>query len=93
MSAVEVTELVKTKQRMAYNEQSMRLLSKAAGCVNWETDVQAKTITWSESYKDLFGYSDSDLEVDSDTWVKNVHPDDYNTIRTSIETTIAKGQR
>ncbi|MER2998029.1 PAS domain-containing protein [Pontibacter populi] len=93
VSAVDVTELVKTKQRMAYNEYSLRLLSKAAGCATWECDVPRKTITWSESYKELFGYSDSDLEAESSTWDRNIHPDDYKTIRESIDATIAKGQR
>ncbi len=93
ISAVDVTELVKTKQQVAYKQYSMQLLSKATGTATWDHDVKANTLYWSKSYKDMFGYSDDDLEVSSHIWDEKVHPDDYDTVREGIDAAIAQKRK
>ncbi|MBC5774269.1 PAS domain-containing protein [Pontibacter sp. KCTC 32443] len=93
VSAVEVTELVQTKQRIAFNQQSMQLLSEAAGCATWEYDVKGKIITWSSGYKEMFGYTDADLTTDAATWDANIHPEDYQSIRASVNSAIANSKK
>ncbi len=44
----------------------------------WESDLTTKEVFFSKNFELLFGYSIDELQTtESNTWRKNIHPDDY----------------
>ena len=61
--------------------------------VIWECDETTGIITWSDNYKDLFGYSDKDLVATREEWAKRIHPDDLPEVEASMEATMKAGSK
>ncbi|MCC9137159.1 PAS domain-containing protein [Pontibacter silvestris] len=88
-----ITGKVKAEKEAEAVQQNLKLMSKAAGGIVWECDLIANKINWSESYKEVLGYSDSSLKAEAQVWDELVHPDDYPKVRDSIEAVIANKQK
>ncbi|MEJ8757822.1 PAS domain-containing protein [Pontibacter sp. H259] len=91
ISAIEVTELVATKQQVADNKHSLQLLAQATGSVTWEYNTKTQKLIWGDAYTKVFGYPNR--EIDAATWKDYIHPEDYPAIRASIDATIAEGKK
>lgn len=54
----------------------------------WDWDLRTDEIWWNEGMETLFGYSRTDLERDSRSWINRIHPDDRERIVNSIHCVI-----
>ncbi|QCR23738.1 PAS domain-containing protein [Pontibacter sp. SGAir0037] len=86
--ARDITEQYLMEQQAKSAQESLQRMAKVAGGAVWEYDVPRNKLIWSESYKDLFGYKDSSLEVDPTTWDELVHPNDLPLIRHNIDVAV-----
>lgn len=64
----------------AWLEQSQRL----ANIGNWERDLASGKILWSDQVYRIFGFKPGSLEIDFQTFIERVHPDDRERIRDRI---------
>lgn len=88
-----ITQQVMAEREIASTHDNLHLMSKVAGAVMWECDVQADRLVWSESLKEFFGYTDKDLVNTLDSWNYMIHPDDRTHTRHSLDYAMAKGQK
>ncbi len=84
----DVTEQHLAEQEVKSAQENLGRMSRAAGGIVWEYDVPRKKLTWSESYRDIFGYTDQHLEVEPSQWDDHVHPNDLQQIRESMDAVI-----
>ncbi|WP_164891155.1 PAS domain-containing protein [Botryobacter ruber] len=81
-----------TEQHLAATEQKrLLLLAGAAGGIVWEWDIPNKTLTFSDAYKDSFGYAVKDHKGKYNAWKKLVHPDDLKQTLQSLKAVLAAG--
>lgn len=88
-----ITHQVQEEEQVKTSHASLRLMAKIVGGAIWEYDILNKKFTWSESYKNLFGYSDEDLEVEPGDWSLRVHPDDIVQTRNEINNVIKRREK
>ncbi|MFD2246400.1 PAS domain-containing sensor histidine kinase [Pontibacter ruber] len=84
-----VTEQVQVEKEIASRQHNLLLMAEAAGGAVWECDIPNNKMTWSASYKDIFGYDDDALETVPGRWSELVHPDDLQQARKSIDRVVA----
>ncbi|GHA66809.1 PAS domain-containing protein [Pontibacter akesuensis] len=84
----DITAQVMKKQEVNAAHNSLWVVAKSAGGIVWEANLLENKLTWSETYKDVLGYGDEDLEATLDSWDKHVHPEDLPGVRKSIRAAI-----
>ncbi|RIJ37372.1 PAS domain-containing protein [Pontibacter oryzae] len=89
----DITKKVFAEREFASTQDNLLIMSKVAGVVVWECDVPANKLVWSDSYKEIFGYTDSDLITTLDVWDEQVHPDDFPQLRNSLNNALLNGQK
>jgi PAS domain S-box-containing protein len=51
----------------------------------WEWDMVADTVTYSESYKSLFGFNQAELTPSLNEWQSRIHPEDVPMVEEAVE--------
>ncbi|PRY09863.1 PAS domain S-box-containing protein [Pontibacter ummariensis] len=72
---------------------SLRILSEAAGGTIWDCDLKQGTITWSESFRELFGAQNGQLEQETQAWTERTHPDDEERVRSLFKKAMAAKEK
>lgn len=76
-----ITEQVMAERNAQKYQSHLELMSLTANGTLWECDITKGIISWSESYKKLFGYAAQRSSFKISDWSKVVHPDDTDLIR------------
>ena len=79
----DITDRKVGEEHLRQSEERFALLAQATGDVVYEWDVRTGRIWYSESLRDVFGYSErvSDLEW----WRSRVHPDDLERMSAQVD--------
>lgn len=82
-------------QREALRESAQRLdlIRNAAQSVIWELDPATRTIQWSDSFGDVFGYQRDRIEPTIDWWLAHVHPHDRPRLESGFQTFLEDDRR
>jgi signal transduction histidine kinase len=72
-------------------EERFQLLALATGDVAWEMDVLAHTVDWSEGASEGLRFPTGSLGTTADWWISQIHADDREEIKASINAAIAAG--
>ncbi|WP_031527210.1 PAS domain-containing sensor histidine kinase [Dyadobacter crusticola] len=67
------------------------LVAKATHDVIWDWDLENNTVWWNEGMAQIFGHTPESLESGSDSWYKNIHPEDQERIVKRINEVIENG--
>jgi diguanylate cyclase (GGDEF)-like protein/PAS domain S-box-containing protein len=62
-----------------------RLIIYSARITVWEWDLQTDAMIWNENQTELFGHPLGRQENSKAWWLNNIHPDDANRVRQSID--------
>ncbi|TXK47452.1 PAS domain-containing protein [Pontibacter qinzhouensis] len=89
----DVTEDVTKEHEAQASHLHLLQMAKTVGATVWEADMDNNRLTFSESYKDIFGYPDSRLTYDLEAWKELVHPDDVAYIQSSIHNALQTRSR
>lgn len=76
---------------LSATEERFRILARATNDVVWDWNLIDSSLWWNDNFKTLFGYSDSDITPDIDSWTKRLHPDDYSRAAASLHAAIDSG--
>lgn len=77
----DVTEVYKTKEKLAYLNERYRLASLATSEVIWDSDLVMEEHYWGDNYKKVFGYTKVDDPVKNfHDWENHVHPADLQRV-------------
>ena len=77
-----------TEERLRQSEERFQIIARATNDAVWDWDLLANRVCWNESVKNMFGYSPSQLEGDTDLWHSHIHPEDRNKIIRDIHAVV-----
>ena len=80
----DVTEREEAERALGQSEERFQLVSRATDDAIWDWDVGANTISFSESFRTLFGYRAGEFDSTTQFWMKGIHPDDHDAIMASV---------
>jgi PAS domain S-box-containing protein len=81
----EITEHRRTEEALRVSEERFTLAVKGANDGIWDWDIANNSLYWSPRMKELLGYADDELDVDFDTLISHLHPDDRKHTTAAIE--------
>ncbi|MDB5277375.1 MAG: sensor signal transduction histidine kinase [Ferruginibacter sp.] len=73
---------------LAESNQRYKFVAKATSDAIWDWDLVTDMIYWGDGIDSIFGYRYSQLNVHSNFWNYNIHPDDIDKIMKSINAAI-----
>jgi PAS domain S-box-containing protein len=68
------------------------LVAKATQDAIWDWNLGTNEIWWNEGFKELFGYSDEEIELSVESWHNRIHPDDKFRVVRGIQQVIDRGE-
>lgn len=85
----DLTETKKAQKEANETNERFKLITKATNDALWDWDLESNNMWWNEGFKDLFGYSDEEIEKSIESWTNRIHEDDKERIKSGIEMAIA----
>ena len=89
ITSQDITERVRTTEKMRLSEQRLALAQKAANAGVWNWDGDSKRLSLSPELHAIFGKTPDDPESLVDIWKNFVHPEDRKAVRSRFETALA----
>lgn len=87
----DLTETKKAQNDANETNERFKLITKATNDALWDWNLETNTIWWNDGFKDLFGYSDEEIEKGIESWTSRIHEDDKERIKSGIEMAISAG--
>jgi two-component system sensor histidine kinase VicK len=84
LSAMDVTEQVRSRKEMEHAYEQLKLSKLAAQMGTFDLDLKAGTMEWDERCRELFGISHHDEVTYENDFLKGLHPDDRDRIQAVI---------
>ena len=69
-----------------------QLANRATFNAIWDWNLQTDAFWWNENFQTLFGYRAEEIEPDSQSWKKRIHPEDLDRAKTGVQAAIDSGQ-
>lgn len=89
ISLRDITERKLLEQKLKENEERYSLAIKGSKDGLWDWDLKTDVIYYSTEWKLICGFTDDEIGVSSDEWLKRVHPDDISNVKSEIDTHLA----
>lgn len=77
---IDISEHRRTEQQLRLSETRYAAAAKGANDGLWDWDLQANTIYFSDRWKDMLGYANTDIGNSPDEWFNRIHPDDQDRV-------------
>jgi PAS domain S-box-containing protein len=90
--ANDITKRVKAEEKHERVNERYRLATKATNDAIWDWNLKTNEIYWSEGYQKLFGHDLTRDEIYLHSWLRNIHPDDFERVVTGMHKAINDGQ-
>lgn len=71
-------------KKLKKSEELWKVALESAGDGVWDWDVKNDIARFSDRYKQMFGFSESDIKADMQKWKNRIHPDDMESLDTTI---------
>ena len=76
------------KKAIDESNERFKYVTKATFDAIWDWDIATDAIYWGEGFEKIFGHKIAELENNSSSWTKNIHPDDLEKMLESFYKTI-----
>lgn len=87
----EVNErLADVNAEMARQRELLEEAQRSASIGSWEWDIPLSRVSWSDEMYRVFGLPPRSMSVDFDTFLRHVHPDDRDMVRTHIQNALER---
>ncbi len=83
-TVINETDRYWTEHSLKISNERFLLATQAVSDAIWDWDIQANSIFWGTGYARLFGYPSSMQNVSEDFLAEKIHPDDFESIWSSI---------
>ncbi|RFZ83487.1 PAS domain S-box protein [Mucilaginibacter terrenus] len=68
------------------------LIAKATQDAVWDWNLQTNELWWNQTFLDLFGHKKDEVELNIDSWVSRIHPEDRERVMNGIHQAIDNGE-
>ena len=92
-NALERERLERTQKSLKQTEERLRIVARATNDVIWEWDLQNDRLWFSENFQTAFGREMPPGGLSSKEWFEFIHPDDRQTVLSSLSALLAGGGR
>jgi diguanylate cyclase (GGDEF)-like protein/PAS domain S-box-containing protein len=75
----------RTLEALRESEERYALSARGANDGLWVWDLAADTVYYSDRWKEMLGFSESEISVSPEEWFSRVHPDDVAMLRANID--------
>ncbi len=82
---IDITDRRNMAADLVEQHRRLEVAVEATGLGFWEWDIKADSVSWSQRNKELFGLA-PDAQVDIQTYLKLVHPEDVERVRSAFIT-------
>jgi PAS domain S-box-containing protein len=72
----DITDSIELQKELRMTNEYLDLAMEGAGVGIWDWDLKTNEIRYDRRWAELIGYKVDEIEMNFDTWEKNVHPDD-----------------
>jgi PAS domain S-box-containing protein len=76
-------------EEMRLARERFELLARATTDAVWDWDLLNDSVWWNDSMHSLFGYASDEIEQNSSSWTRWIHPDDYAEVVNGIMQAVA----
>ncbi|MEX2350332.1 MAG: PAS domain-containing protein, partial [Flavobacteriaceae bacterium] len=90
-TVLDVTEKALAEQRLAVSNERYEYVTKATFDAIWDWDFTSNNMFWGEGFKSIFGHKVEN--TNPDFWYSNIHPDDFERVKGSLEAAIKNNER
>ncbi len=88
ISIRDITGRKQTEETIKKTEERFRIVARTTTDAIWDWDLLKDTIWWSDGMQTLFGYNPEEIEPDSSSWTRRIHPDDRDPVVEDIHQAI-----
>ncbi len=85
LTANEITERKLAEQALRTSEERFSLAVRGANDGIWDWDLENDQIYYSQRWKKMIGFSDSEISNSPDEWLGRIHPDDIGQVRHDLQ--------
>ena len=78
------TRYVANVKKQIASEQLWRFALEGAGDGVWDWDLVTNTAHLSDRYKEMFGFTDEDVNSNKDIWMNRIHPEDLPSMTAAV---------
>lgn len=71
-------------KKLKKSEELWKFALEGTGDGVWDWDIKNDIARFSDRYKQMFGFNDSDIKTNMDKWKNRIHPDDTESLDTTI---------
>ena len=75
-------EREKVQQALGLSEERWKFALEGAGDGVWDRNLQSGEVVFSRRYKEIYGFTEGELEARNEPWDARVHPDDLAQVET-----------
>ena len=87
-----LSERSEAERRLERANASLAEAQELAHIGSWEWDIASDRVTWSDELYRLYGLEPQSVEIDYETYVSRVHPDDRERIQSAVREALAARQ-
>jgi PAS domain S-box-containing protein len=80
----DITDLKLVERSLRENEERLDLALLGSGMVMWDWDIHSRKVTPGLRWSEILGYSDQELGLEEDDWMRLIHPSDLNSFMSKI---------
>lgn len=89
----DISERKRAENRLRESEARFHAVASATADVIWDWDLSTDTIWWSDEFEKSFGYPMDELEPDSSSWTRRLHPADRDRVLAGMRRAIGQRER
>jgi PAS domain S-box-containing protein len=84
-AGIDITDRKRAEEALREREERYELVVAGADAAIWDWDVPAKRVIFSPRWKELRGFSDSEVSDREEEWSGGIHPDDLERVMAGIQ--------
>ncbi len=89
----DITDRKQMEISLRESEERYQLANLATSNAVWDWDIQTNKVWWNENFRNIFGYSQDDIELIYDSMMGLIHPQDFERVKRSMDSVINSGQQ
>ncbi|GBG12614.1 uncharacterized protein NMK_0145 [Novimethylophilus kurashikiensis] len=89
IASIAAMRFLRLSRALRESEERWKFALEGAGDGVWDWNVQTDEVVFSRRYKDMYGFTDNDIEAGDEAWKQRIHPDDRERVAEDVRDCLA----